>query len=372
MSSSGKLPELVLITYYGRSGSYLLHALLDGAETTISLPCEVYFLWSLLKSSLHLDENEFERHMYEEIFVFYFEEKENQDLLLTGSVKEDFQRFLTCYRHNLPRYSSDYALVVARFVAIHIAFHESRGGIYDGQKIIYQLHVPCAGVLLEIMDFFPGTKHLQMLREPLATMCALIKAHALALPNIQDFFYCAHDILFGGFDISKNGGTTKGLKLEALHAEPENCMRKVASYLDVPWNNCLLKETMLGRNWGSAKGFTQGFDLAATLRNNQIHKNVITEFDEIRLLSLMYSRYRAWDYEVTTGCQIEYEKMGDLLPYEFSFENFPANSNVNDVTQGTRKVCKERIAKARLPIDNFKLHYLARKNIPQFQLVELL
>jgi hypothetical protein len=309
--------------------------------------------------------------MHEEIFIFYFEEKENQESLLSGSVEEDFRRFLSCYRHNLALYSGDYALVVARFVAIHIAFHESRGGIYDGQKIIYQLHVPCAGVLFELMELFPGTKHLQMLREPLATMCALVKVHALALPNIQNFFYCAHDILFGGFDASKNDGSSRGLKLEDLHYSPEKCMRKVASYLDIPWSNNLLKETMLGRDWGSAKGFTKGFDVAATLLNNQMHKNVVTEFDEMRLMSLMYSRYKTWGYEVATDCQLEYERMQDLLAYEFSFEDIAPNSIKHGVAQAERKVCQKRIAKSRLPMNNFKLHYLARKNIPQFQLVEL-
>ncbi len=369
-------PKLVLITYYGRSGSYFFHSLLDSAKNSISLPPEMYFLWGWLEEKNDIREEDMLYHFHHEFIEYYYYKNRNTHALHLASVEEEGKVFSAYYMDIITDYLSIYNTnkIKARFLAIHHAFALMRNIDFDidGCHIVYQVHIPSLRLIIELMNCFPNSRHIQMLREPIPTLCSLIKAHAQAEPHRQDFCHLARQIMTGGHDICINGGRSLGIKLESLHKEPEKTMKAATSFLNMEWDDGFLKDTTLGAPWPQKGGFTKGFDHKKTTENNISHQKILSDFDITRLRSLLHSRYLAWGYSTSDDAVLKYETIKPMLEKKFTFEDFSLPTFIELGDDYHNKNAANNTLERRHGMNNFLFHHLARTPLSSSHLLEVI
>ena len=90
----------------------------------------------------------------------------------------------------------------------------------------------------------------------------------------------------------------RAVKLEDLHRNPRQTMEKVCGWLDLPWNDSLLKSTVNGLQWWNEKNCLQVSGPNEAILKQNYYGNLVPAFDRFRFGILFSSYLVAWNYPV--------------------------------------------------------------------------
>ncbi len=305
--TSSSLPErVVAIMFYGRSGSYFMHSLLDGHPELLILPgyLETFFcrFWDEAKGLSSKDAiGALTRY-----FAAFFDARNkcpvggeftnlgpNRDQVL-GIDPLIFFPAMKRLLGDTPRVSRKLL-----FQALHLAYHEALGRPpIENPVLVYSLHNPHPGRARELVRDFPNTLFLHMIRDPIQSLGSHYRSNSDERPIFADnLAWVMNAILMGGKPVlSGYTDRSRAVRLEDLKKNPRETLRKVCNWLGISWNDSLLESTLDGLQYWfkAAKGEEiTGFSDTALKRK---HDTYYTPFDRLRLKILLSAKLRYWNY----------------------------------------------------------------------------
>lgn len=310
--------RVLLIFYYGRSGSYFFHSLLDNHPNVISIPSGC--LESYDKFWNACDNYDKYYLIYKFIKVYYemFDpDVKSAGVSITGSAIRDLGERgdlvlnidINLFITELMRYLNDYATVDKHcfFVGVNYAYYISLYGKQppENSLIVHQAHFPNPHLIMDFLNFYEDVKVIHVIREPICSLGSHIKHHAKDVKeffgfNSQKLLNLIVGIVNGGyeyFDAYHKVG--RAVRLEDLHSKPEITMRSVSDWLGIPWSDTLLESTFGGLKYSFKSSY---FGSVSGFQTNTIsvtHDEIFSPDDRDLLYSCMKSKYSAWGYNHT-------------------------------------------------------------------------
>lgn len=351
------IEEIVSIYFYGRSGSLFLQSLLDSHPNILMLPGDYLRFYYLLWNSLDVNStNKLDKDMvinsFNEVlpFIFdannvskYFEntgyggdfgirlgfnlmgEEQNQKLGI------DKNKFI--YEFNIIFKDKKYITRKEFFKAIHIAYFYSLGRNYTSNRkpiIVYFPHIANIDGPIELLEDFPHTKRICMVREPIQSLGSLINTYRRVCNiSVQQMLYILNPSLYGGITNIEEYPSC-AIKLEDVHNKPKETLGKICDFINIPWNDSLMESTFDGLKWWNGKNSERinGFNKKIVERK---HEDLFDNFDRERLQALLYRKYDAWEYE---GIKKDYNTLYKELERPFKFEEYIHYANNQERKDG--------------------------------------
>ncbi len=329
--------QVSLGTYYGRSGSYFFHSLLDGHSSFMVLPYVFRTFVFQLEASIKLNAQQFADKFVEDYWnAFVLDEADCkntayadlQDMKTTNSgllnLDESFFKKELVVR--LRSMGDSYR---SRFVAVHEVVLEMLGYTVENRnQIFYQLHTPHYRMMRTLSKELGPLKIFHSARDPIASFVRLLQIQpgmksddidvrsTTVGSTFRHFLYAGQDLV----DCPECESVV--IRLEDLHAQPRATMAKVAEFLNIEWEDILLEETINnGANWKGVEGFLSGFNLEKTLENNSAYRSFLTDKDITRLEIIAKDRIQAWGYTLSSSQEALNSSYDFTEPY--AFELFP-------------------------------------------------
>ncbi len=213
----------------------------------------------------------------------------------------DEQAFRTCLTELL----ADCEQKVPRklfFQAVHVAykFALGRGSEIDGDtRIVFPLHTPIPSKFTQqFAEDFPRSQCILTVRNPIDTTASMVKH--LNNTNESCFFLYGflYQALFGGIPPAKAiAGRCRAVKLEDVHSSPRETLERLCQWLELSWNENLMKSTVHGMEWwgGNDSLGVNGFSKAVIAKR---HQDQLKKIDVFRLNVLLAPKYLKWGYIV--------------------------------------------------------------------------
>ena len=262
--------KITALLHFGRSGTGLLHSLIDNHPEVSTLPSVYFneffdhFIWkNIIAGGWEEMANRFTTlypvlfdassadpiHSGYKKFVTNIGQKEgltkvgiNRDEILSVDKEifvKELKKLMNCY---------NYLDAFIFFKLIHSAYEITLQNPKKKDHIFYHIHNPDAFAQLNFLRLAPNTNWLIMVREPLQCCESWIKK------NFEDNNYRAvvNRIITMLFEIdnpifeSKN---SKGIRLEDLKKNPKKTMQALCSWLGIKENDSLYEMTAQGKKW---------------------------------------------------------------------------------------------------------------------------
>ncbi len=262
--------QTVGIVYWGRSGTLLLHSLLDSHPDVLS--CNAYF-WlfsSQMDQFLASEHGNCPEKLLSficEAFPYLFEHwptffpemfrGKNRDLRFgTDRIKfmAFFREYLSHFPEGAPFIDLPTGQTIHSFVlqAIHVAYALAQGQPLNSKNptIVWQTHFWQADYFRER---FPDIRILSAVRHPLKSydswqMNASVPPfwfyHSVRFQQMIEFVRVPPDL----------AGRCAAIRFEDLHNRTESAMRALARWLNIRWDNCMLESTFDGEQYWGVKG----------------------------------------------------------------------------------------------------------------------
>ncbi len=322
--------QTVGIVYWGRSGSILLHSLLDSHPDVLS--CNAYF-WMY---SSQMDEFLASNHgsclerlltFICESFPYLFEHwptffpemfrGPNRDLRF-GTDRDRFIVFFREYLSHFPKGTPFCELPAGQTIhsfvlqAIHVAYAMAQGQALDSQNptIVWQTHFWQADYFRER---FPNIRMLSAVRHPLRgydswqlrgyvdeKVPPFWFYHTVRFRQMMEFMKVPADL----------ADRCRAIRFEDIHNRTEEVMRSLASWLNIRWNECLLKSTFDGEPyWGVKGGCTHRIkageiapiDVLVTgtrqFDESKMELKYLGIIDSLRMKTFCEEAFENWGYE---------------------------------------------------------------------------
>jgi hypothetical protein len=268
----------ILITGMYRSGTTLMHHLLDGHESLRVFPVEnCIFRDTLVYKQLPFSKqrsiipllNLIEGGKILEAVDYIMTHDKlslplKKKVVLRGSTgnqvigtaydSELFRREIEIELRQLSTESRN-TLIASLSDAYLSAYYTASGQLQGNDKVIYVNKCPEAGLLIDYyIEQIPGVKVIHIIRDPRA----VIASFKATLPKMlfHPFFRILPQIKLLKYSLTcanryKNEPNVMVVRYEDLVTQPESIMRKVAEFIDVPFEKNLVQPTFLGEPWKS-------------------------------------------------------------------------------------------------------------------------
>jgi tetratricopeptide (TPR) repeat protein len=312
---SPRLPDkLVALLHFGRSGTGLLHSLIDGHPEISTLP-SIYLrgffnagVWQSLTTQGWQALPERFADLYEVLFDATSARitpgmlgetnaslgiKEGMTTLGEGrdeSLTVDREAFCTEARRLMAHYSAVNPALFLRI--IHAAYEATLKRDTEKHTAFYHLHNPDSFTMLNFLRHTPDARLVMMVREPLQSCESWIRGHF----DRGDYHGLGERIITMLFAIDRIAFRTQdaiGIRLEDLKARPEQTMGALCEWLEVAETPSLYEMTAQGRKWWgdpSSRDYKQDaamdpFDQISTKRSVGA---IFSEMDQRVLGTLFY------------------------------------------------------------------------------------
>jgi len=275
-----KINKVVCLMTSVRGGSKLLHSLMDSHPQVFCFPRTLQFndFWNLIKSNNNSIQSiadnfikEYPRFFSGKIWGDYNvldkADKLGENHNETFSVDEDLFRFkfIELFANETDINSKSV------FINVHIAYHEASGKTcLNNSIILYHIHAleNIESLKFCVNDFgFKKIKLIFMSKHPLQGMRSIIKWMDNIGTPIQhqpaQLFYYQNEVYLGLDEIKREFPDLKIkiLLLESMVKDNHEFMNSLTQWLNIKWNNSLLKPTIHGKLWwGNAKVPKKGID----------------------------------------------------------------------------------------------------------------
>ena len=310
--------RIVCIMGYTSSASCLMSSLLDSHPNIISLPDNVVSdfqdFWDI-NSSLSLD------LLLDAFLVKYtiiFDARTSPESLKGTAESGEARGFTTLgpdrkshlevdrliFRSYMKEFIGDAHPVPRKlfFQAMHVAYSKALNQEVSNPIIVFGLHSLTHPQRIKgLMEDFSDVSFLTMVRHPLRATASRFKRQVKYGISASHF----HRIITG---VSRSGVTDpstiynrwKAVRMEDLHRFPEQSMRHICRWLELPWDKVLLKSTINGKKWWNEKKSLQisGFN---TSISSQSFDEYLPIIDSLRLEILLGSKCTSWGYKIPWG-----------------------------------------------------------------------
>ena len=255
------ITRVVAICFYGRSGSFLLHSLLDNHPDVVAVPP------FLLLQSFYPFWDTFGGLPVDELVTAFIEQhqpwfsatalREGPQAPLFGPEgKDDISVDATVFGAALRRHLRDGeepATTTRRrfFQAIQVAYQDALGRRLRSTDplVVFSLHTPSAEYARLLSEDFPDVRFIHVVREPVSAFGAHLVHHLYEFPQppFENFPARMLEMLLGSDRyLVEARGSSAAVRFEDLHMDPEATMRRLASWLDLAWDPELLHTTYNG------------------------------------------------------------------------------------------------------------------------------
>lgn len=304
VSETKALKNVIAIKCYGRSGTIFLQSLLDDHPNTITTPGGYFTtLYEFYEQHQTLDANALIDKFINAYAVLFDARKQfgcwgfdsHADIMRFAFMGPNQDQILMLDQQTFT--DSLRAILLGQqvtrkffFQAVHAAYHRTRKPdvrLTSDMHIVFQQHefVPNE-YSSKLMEDFPETRYLLMVREPISTLGSMYR-HAPAAPSLEGG-------LTGGTAPLEWQSKSAAIRLEDLHKHPEDVMKSVCRWLELPWNDSLLKSTFQGLEWW---GDTSSARKNGFVESLPIRCSAFSAIDEFRLRVLLWPKFKAWNYQ---------------------------------------------------------------------------
>jgi tetratricopeptide (TPR) repeat protein len=353
--------NLIALFHFGRSGTGLLHSLIDNHPEISTLP-SIYFseyyneeVWGKLISLGwdQLPEN-FTRH-----FAVLFDARssmpipgidkpianlgQKEGLANVGANRDevltvDQNRFCA----ELRKLMADYASLTPQvfFVLVHNAYEKVLNNKANKQSIFYHIHNPSPYAKLNFLRYNYGAILLMMVREPVQSCESWIKKEIKT--SSENTHNRIVTMLFDIDQIAFRRHDSVGVRLEDLKTHPKETMRALCNWMGVQESPTLYEMTAQGKKWWgdptsidyTAKGMSPFDDSSITRKIG----SVFSEQDQFILRTLFYPFSVRFGYveENLIGFKEDLKAIKPLLDEPFGFQKQLAENLSQDLEAITR------------------------------------
>ena len=354
--------QMVALVHFGRSGTGLMHSLIDGHPEVSTLP-GVYFseyfdhsTWDwLISAGWHGMVDRFVS-MYEVLFdatssiptpaisnkLLYnigitdgmanIGDEKNQVLKVDkGLFKTELKR-LMAFHNELDTF--------VFFKLVHLAHDSALKDPNSKSLIFYHIHNPDTYAQLNFARFNPDTKWLVMVREPIQSCESSIREPFRA----RDYFGVTSRILTMLFEIDNSvysGENAFGVRLEDLKTKPQKTIPALCKWMGITESESLYEMTAQGKKWwGDPSSPDYSKDGMEPFGKTSIKRKVgsiFSENDQFILRTLFYPFSVRFGYaeENTEQFKADLQKIRPMIDEMFDFEK--------DIAEQMKMSCKKII-----------------------------
>ncbi|MBI4179211.1 sulfotransferase [bacterium] len=197
------------------------------------------------------------------------------------------------------------------FQGIHTAYTRALGRTVTRPLIQFSLHIPKPASVRKLLEDFPDTYFLQMVRHPLRGMASHFRLACRFNIHTEPrrALKIIHAAFQGGVPVpAEFRDRWRAVRLEDVHTRPRETLEKICEWLDLPWNDILLKSTVNGKLWWNEKNTVQvsGFSQAIL---SQKFEEYLPAFDRIRFQIIFARKCAAWNYPAPAWSRNFFVKM---------------------------------------------------------------
>ena len=262
--------KFVAMTHCGRSGTGLLHSLIDGHPQISTLP-SIYF-------SEYFDHSAWEKIIaggwnemadrFIEIYEVLFDASSSKPIQSKSKISiknighrmgmtrvgdegnETLKVDKKMFRSELNRLMSCYDELnnAIFFELVHAAYDKSINDVNEKSQIFYHIHNPDTYAHLNFLRMVPDAQRIIMVREPIQSCESWIRNRF----NEDDYNSCAVRILFMLFEINNDiyeRQETIGLRLEDLKDHPKQTIAALCKWMAIEETDSLYEMTAQGKKW---------------------------------------------------------------------------------------------------------------------------
>ena len=339
--------KVVALVHWGRSGTGLLHSLIDDHSEVSTLPSiylSEYFDHASWRKIICGGWN----HMVENFMAIYdviFDAKsevpvlsKNQKWLFNigvlegmanvGDQRDEVLRVdKEIFRTELQSLMNFYAQLDALlfFKLVHKAYDKAISDVYQKSLIFYHIHNPGLYAQLNFVRLAPKAKWIMMVREPVQSCESWLKK-AFQNNNYTRLTTGIKTMLFDIDNVIYNKGNSIGVRLEDIKERPRQTIPALCNWIGIKESESFYEMTAQGKKWWgdpSSPDFTQdGMNPFGTTSINRKIGSIFSESDQYILQCLFYPFRVRFGYVEANAEQfeIDLQMIRPMLDNMFDFE----------------------------------------------------
>ena len=167
------------------------------------------------------------------------------------------------------------------FQALHLAYTKGTGREISWPVFIsFGLHHGTVTKVEKLLEDFPDTLFLQPVRNPLSGFGSLLRHYNRSKGlNFKDPFFMIKSMLYDGNIMAGKSEQWRAFRLEDIHSNPHETLKKVCSWLELPWNDSLLKSTWNGLQWWNEKNTKQVSGFSKKIVGQKYEKYIFVNYN---------------------------------------------------------------------------------------------
>ncbi len=266
--------QIIALLHFGRSGTGLLHSLIDGHSQVSTLP-SIYFseffdgyTWDKIVEGGWSE-------MIEKFILSYpvFFDSRSPDSVNSINMKTTHSLGIQEGMTNLGKNKDEYLYIdkslfmkelktlmcqhdtidqLVFFKMIHSAFERALGNINYKNTIFYHIHNPDTYAKLNFLRLCPDSKWLMMVRNPVDS-CESWISSSYNNNNYNDIAMRIKTMLFDVDNIAFRNRNSIGVRLEDLKSKPKDTIIKICNWIGIEDEKSLFKMTAQGKAWWGDK-----------------------------------------------------------------------------------------------------------------------
>ena len=351
---------IVGLLHFGRSGTGLIHSLIDDHPQVSTLP-SIYL-------SEFFDVAAWERiigggwdqipdrfiAMYPVLFdatatnpvstfggnlIYSIGEREGMTQVGAGK-DESLCLDRICFRSELHRVMSHYGQLdpFVFFQLVHLAYEKALTNYNEKKVLFYHIHNPDTYAKLNFVRYAPNAKWLMMVREPIQCCESLVHRYF----NRGDYLVVASHLvltLFQVDDVIFRNQESVGVRLEDLKERPKAVMLALCDWMGIDEEESLYEMTAQGKKWwGDPSSPDYGTEAMTPFGDASIKRKVGSVFshnDQFILRTLFYPFSVRFGYmdENLEQFKIDLQSIRPMLDATFDFEKVLVKKMQVDVQQ---------------------------------------
>ena len=346
--SSLNLPEKIIsLVHFGRSGTGLLHSLIDNHPEISTLP-SIYFseffdksIWKkitqngwetivdnfiILYDVLFNASSTTPVQSIEEVMIFNVGVKEGMTTL--GNNKDEILRVdKNEFRKQLKSLLNYYEEInqLTFFKLIHIAYERTLKNSKNKNTIFYHIHNPDVYAQFNLVQYDKNTNWIIMVRDPIQSCESWIRDSF----NKKNYIECTFKItkmLIELDNVVYNKSRSIGVRLEDLKKFPKKTLPALCKWMGIKENQSLYEMTMQGKRWwGDPSSPDYKSDGMNPFGNKSINRKtgaIFSENDKFILNTLFYPFCVQFGYinENLEKFKMDLHKVKPMINEIFDFE----------------------------------------------------
>jgi hypothetical protein len=320
-----KIDKVLCVQNYGTSGTLLTHSLLDGHPELLSIPGlyghEPIRAWvNIFGDSKFIKKDQLKKLVK---FFLYFSEhwfkiKKNIHGLNTLGKNKNIKIVISkkFFFNRLNHYLKKKKIIHRKefFILSYIVFNEFyKRRSKNISYIVFPIHSLSKEIMNILIEDFKEIKVLHLIRNTTQNVGSLIK-HYIFSNILKNHLKCAifqisldraltvSRSIFGRDVFGKKPYYTdrinfksRAIRLEDIHIKFQKTIYKLCSWLDIKWNNCLMKSTFMGFLWSNRDGSLKISGINKKIIS-QAHKELLNNLDKLRINLLTLEEKKHFKY----------------------------------------------------------------------------